>query len=159
MPKLKHNCKECNKVFYVFPSLDRVKFCSRKCYEKVWARTIPQLNKGKKLSQKHKIKLSNARKGKYIGDLNHQWKGSKAGISAFHYRVYFRRGKADCCEVCNKNDNSKKYDWANLTGKYDDINDYKKICISCHRKYDYKRRKNAIRYESRKRAESKKTIR
>ena len=30
----------------------------------------------------------------------------------------------------------KNYDWANLTGHYDDPNDYKRMCRSCHWKYD-----------------------
>jgi hypothetical protein len=34
----------------------------------------------------------------------------------------------------------KRYEWANLTGRYDDVKDYARMCISCHRKYDKKRR-------------------
>jgi len=34
----------------------------------------------------------------------------------------------------------KRYEWCNLTGKYEDIMDYARMCIPCHRKYDKKRR-------------------
>jgi len=30
----------------------------------------------------------------------------------------------------------KRYQWASLTGDYADINDYKRMCQSCHAKYD-----------------------
>ena len=42
-------------------------------------------------------------------------------------------------------DESKKYDWANLTGNYNDPKDYKRMCKSCHLRYDWpKRRKPKI---------------
>ena len=31
---------------------------------------------------------------------------------------------------------SKIYDWANLTGKFYDVNDYKQMCRSCHSIFD-----------------------
>jgi len=67
---------------------------------------------------------------------NPNWKGSKAGYAALHYRVYKERGKPQCCDVCKTKDKSKRYQWANLTGKFEDINDYKRMCQSCHSKYD-----------------------
>jgi len=42
------------------------------------------------------------------------------------------------CEVCGAKDQNRSYDWANLTGKYDDPSDYKRMCRSCHWKYDKK---------------------
>lgn len=138
--RIKKKCKLCKNTFYVVPSLKRLKCCSIKCSQIIWAQTIPKLNKGKKLSKKHRMAMSKARKGKYLGELSPNWKGDNLTISGFHYRVYRARGKANHCEICNKNDKNKKYDWANLTGNYKDIFDYKKMCISCHRKYDHKRR-------------------
>ena len=45
-------------------------------------------------------------------------------------------GDADICEMDN-NHKSNKYEWANISGNYlKDINDWKKMCPSCHRKYD-----------------------
>jgi hypothetical protein len=70
--------------------------------------------------------------------LNNNWKGDKASYAAFHYRMKALRGSPKKCEVCNTVDLKRTYDWANLTGKYDDPNDYKRMCRSCHWKYDRK---------------------
>jgi len=67
---------------------------------------------------------------------NHQWLGDKAGYGACHDRVKRARGMPKKCEVCGTDDPKKTYHWANLTGNYSDINDYKRMCQSCHWKYD-----------------------
>lgn len=72
-------------------------------------------------------------------DQSYQWKGDSASYDAFHLRVYKERGKPKSCEVCGCHD-KKYYDWANLTGNYSNVNDYKRMCRSCHRKYDISRR-------------------
>jgi hypothetical protein len=69
-------------------------------------------------------------------DTNNNWKGSMAGYQAFHRRLDASKGRPKKCEICGTIDDHKKYDWANLTGKYDDPNDYKRMCRSCHWKYD-----------------------
>lgn len=59
--------------------------------------------------------------------------------SHYHQSVRRKRGKPNQCDVCgSKNDVSKTYEWANLTGKYQDINDYQRMCRSCHRNHDKK---------------------
>jgi hypothetical protein len=68
-----------------------------------------------------------------------QWKGDNAGYSGFHVRVDRLRGKPKRCESCGLSDENRKYHWANLTGNYSDVWDYKRLCVSCHRKYDYAR--------------------
>jgi len=68
------------------------------------------------------------------GNNNDSWKGDNAGIAAFHKRLKNERGIADHCELCNK---GVHFEWANLTGNYKDINDYKMMCKSCHAKYDH----------------------
>ena len=55
-----------------------------------------------------------------------------------HKRVRTLRGSPHKCEVCGIDDTSIWYDWANLTGKYDDPDDYKRMCRRCHSKYDKK---------------------
>ena len=67
-------------------------------------------------------------------------KETKFGYAALHYRVYTIYGNPKKCDVCNLKDKNRKYHWANLTGKFEDIDDYKRMCISCHRKYDNKRK-------------------
>jgi len=47
-----------------------------------------------------------------------------------------RHGLVDRCDVCGTTEPGKHYDWANLTGRYEDVNDYKRMCRSCHFKHD-----------------------
>ena len=57
--------------------------------------------------------------------------------SLIHRQVERVLGKPKICENCG--DTTKnKYDWANISGLYkDDITDYIRLCISCHRLYDF----------------------
>lgn len=71
------------------------------------------------------------------------WKGSGAKYNALHKRVMEARGRPKLCEVCGTSDPSKKYDWASLTGKLDDVNDFKRMCRMCHWHYD-KRQKHPV---------------
>lgn len=71
-------------------------------------------------------------------NLNNNWKGKDATYTAFHYRIQALKGRPLLCEVCGTTASYKTYDWANLTGRYDDPNDYKRMCRSCHWKYDKK---------------------
>lgn len=84
------------------------------------------------------IKARKAVKRNQWGDLNHMWKGDEASINKFHTRLYRRLGKPSKCDVCLTTDKNKSYDWANLTGNYSDISDFKRMCRSCHWKYDKK---------------------
>jgi hypothetical protein len=87
----------------------------------------------KKLGVKSRV----AKKRDQRGDKNSSWKGDIASYEAFHKRVYSLRGSPSVCEECGTTE-SKNYDWANITGKYEDVNDYKRMCRSCHAKYDNK---------------------
>lgn len=69
------------------------------------------------------------------GALNPRWKGEKASYSAKHYRVERLRGQPRKCEVCGTT-TAKIFEWANLSGLYDDPNDYKRMCGSCHKRHD-----------------------
>lgn len=89
----------------------------------------------KKLGIKSRIPY----KRNQLGENNSYWKGSEATYAALHYRVESKRGKPHFCEACGTMD-ATRYEWANLTGRYDDIMDYSRMCVSCHRKYDRKRR-------------------
>ena len=88
--------------------------------------------------RKANYKCRIAKKRDQIGINNDSWKGEKVGYSAFHRRLEATRGRPKKCEVCGTNDSQKTYDWANLTGHYDDPKDYKRMCRSCHWKYDGK---------------------
>lgn len=83
------------------------------------------------------IKTRPAVKRNQWGGNNHMWKGDEASKDALHRRLYSRYGKPKICGSCGTT-KSKHYDYANLTGKYEDIEDYLPMCRSCHCKYDDK---------------------
>lgn len=70
------------------------------------------------------------------GSSNNNWKEKGVKYSALHHRVWSAKGKPKRCDVCGIDKPNIIYEWANLTGKYDDVNDYKRMCHSCHCKYD-----------------------
>lgn len=74
------------------------------------------------------------------GEKNHMWAGDDAGYKALHLRVYARRGAPSSCSVCGTTEASR-YEWANLTGNYQDVNDYQRMCVTCHRQFDAARRR------------------
>lgn len=65
-----------------------------------------------------------------------KWKeGKDLHYGTFHKRVAKKRGKANHCERCDVK-GVRKYEWANISGNYHDVNDYIQLCVSCHRKFD-----------------------
>ena len=86
--------------------------------------------------RRHGIPTRIAAKRDQRGPRNHMWKGKEAGYQAFHLRVQSLRGIPQHCEDCGTSEPSRWYDWANLTGQYDDPSDYKRLCRSCHWKMD-----------------------
>jgi len=63
------------------------------------------------------------------------------GYMGKHKRIWTRLGKAFHCEdsFCNKK--SKTFGWANISGKYEEsTTDWKQLCMSCHKKFDFKKR-------------------
>lgn len=68
------------------------------------------------------------------------WGGEHASYSAFHKRLYKIKGLPKRCEVCGLQDGNRAYHWANLTGRFFDINDYKRMCCPCHTNYDNSKR-------------------
>lgn len=72
------------------------------------------------------------------GDGHQNWRGAEATVEAKHFRIITVRGKpASCVWGCIS---PTRYEWANLTGDYDDMWDYAAMCVSCHRRYDNARR-------------------
>lgn len=89
------------------------------------------------IMRRHGIKARVAAKRDQTGERNSSWKGSDAGKQAFHRRLYSRHGKPTCCLVCGTT-SAKAYDYANISGRYEDLEDYMPLCRSCHAKYDGK---------------------
>jgi hypothetical protein len=56
-------------------------------------------------------------------------------------RVGAARGRPSHCSICDTTSSETKYEWANLTGNYQDVNDYARMCVTCHRRFDAARRK------------------
>lgn len=87
--------------------------------------------------RRHGIKSRVPAKRDQWGENNPTWKGNDAGKQALHRRLYSRFGKPSKCSVCGTEE-AKHYDYANLTGRYEDLDDYTPMCRSCHWKYDDK---------------------
>jgi len=85
--------------------------------------------------KRHGVKARKAAKRDQWGDKNSSWKGDDAGYQAMHRRLYSQFGKPRICGVCGTTD-AKCYDYANLTGQYEDPDDYLPMCRSCHWKFD-----------------------
>lgn len=79
---------------------------------------------------------------------NHpEWKGIFAKRVAKHQWVQRRKGKPKFCEHCGIKDKNKVYDWANIDHKYKrNIDDYIRLCRSCHRKYDMENNNYKVAY-------------
>lgn len=75
------------------------------------------------------------------GAKNPLWKGADAGCQALHLRVAAARGTPNYCACCDATDSGLRYEWANLSGRYEDIRDYARMCVSCHRLLDANRRR------------------
>lgn len=129
--KKKRHCLVCCKIFFVDPGVvhdGNGIYCSRSCLGK---QTI-----------KIKKPWIYCKKGSEC----YQWKGNSVGYGAAHDRVKKYRGTPKKCEICGTT-KAKRFEWASLTKKYWDSNDYVRLCCSCHRKKDktflnWKRTKN-----------------
>ena len=82
-----------------------------------------------------KIKQRIPKKRNQNGENNDSWKGDKASYAALHIRVQKIRGNPKKCEDCETK-TAKRYEWASISKKYHDINDYKRLCKKCHLKLD-----------------------
>ena len=109
-------------------------------------------NKGKKCPQLSKSRIGKIpwNKGKkfseFSGKNNYAWKGDKASYSAIHKWVARCKGFPDVCDICGKKgkyyirkNGTKVWSihWSNKSRKYlRNLDDWIKLCVSCHRKYD-----------------------
>lgn len=68
----------------------------------------------------------------------YRWKGDNAGVVAMHRWVEKWKGTPKKCEVCGT-EKKGMYDWANVDHSYKRVlEDYIRMCRSCHRNYDIK---------------------
>lgn len=99
----------------------------------------PKGYKVQRILQRYLPQRRVAAKRDQSGEKNSSWKGDQAGYQALHLRVEAARGKPSECSLCDTT--TGRFEWANLTGDYTNINDYARMCIVCHRRYDLERRK------------------
>lgn len=114
-------CRRCSKLGHGWPEgyRERQSIAQKKRFE--W--DTPK-NKGKKMPE-------------ITGENNYLWKGEAVGIKNLHHWVKRHKGKPSLCEHCGTTI-AKAYDWANIDHKYRRrLEDFIRLCRSCHRKYDY----------------------
>lgn len=71
------------------------------------------------------------------GGVPHNFKGEAVGYYALHSWIRRHYGSPKECCLCGENNPSKRYEWANISGKYKrDINDFIRLCKKCHNNLD-----------------------
>jgi hypothetical protein len=122
-------------------------FCSRSCYDVSRKETAKYQYFGQPGNpREYKIceycgeRAWIMKLGRFCSVQCSKMKGNQVGYSAFHFRVYKRKGKAFGCAQCGLVDSNTRYEWANLTGHYEDVDDYVSMCQPCHGRYDSERR-------------------
>lgn len=73
---------------------------------------------------------------------HYRWKGDKVGYHALHHWINKKLGHPLVCEHCGQS--GKRLEWANIDHKYRRVlEDWIRLCKSCHCKYDLNINKNA----------------
>lgn len=67
------------------------------------------------------------------------WLTDDLSYHGAHQRVYKARGRADRCSVPDCGTGSTRFEWANMTGDYGNVGDYKPMCRTHHRRFDQAR--------------------
>ena len=101
---------------------------------------LPWIGHSKPHTKEAKKKMSLAKMGKRGKESNKFGKfktDAKYKYGSIHTWMNYHFGKPMKCEHC-KNTDKKRYDWANISGKYLRIKeDWYRLCRSCHIKYDH----------------------
>lgn len=133
----------CGKSFNAFASkakFGRAKHCSRKCAG-VSRRAKRPLCKG----CGNKVKLSKneycswqCRAKHFRGENHYRWIKGDVNYKTLHSQIGVLHGRISKCEMCGT-ENAKKYDWASKGHTYTrNIEDWVRVCVSCHRRLDGK---------------------
>lgn len=93
--------------------------------------------RGHPVSPETRAKIGNANTFERHGN----WKGDGVGYVSLHEWIRRVRGEPTTCEFCGKTGlRGRRIHWANKSRKYKrDINDWLRLCASCHWKYDHGR--------------------
>lgn len=103
------NCQVCNtKIMRLYAHRPN-KYCSRECYYLFL---------------------------KQNGDKVSGYKGEAVGYAGIHAWVRRRLGRPSECRHCGV-EGDRMYHWANVSGQYKrDTNDWVRLCVPCHHKFD-----------------------
>lgn len=91
------------------------------------------------------ILLRKGVKRNQFGKNNSNWKNNPS-YRTLHMRVEYQRGKPNRCDECGNNNPNIKYEWANISGYYKDVYDFKRLCIKCHKKQHLRMRDSKGRF-------------
>lgn len=100
---------------------------------------IPKGYKAQRIIERYIPQRRSTAKRDQTGDKNDSWRGDSAEYKALHLRVQNARGKPSLCSRCGTT--KGRFEWANLTGDYADVDDYERMCVRCHREFDFKGRR------------------
>lgn len=116
-------------------------------------RKIKEARATQVITKEHKRKIGHTLKNLWTsGALKKEewwiWKGDKVGYMGLHKRVRKELGTPDTCEYCGKSGLSgRQIHWANKSGEYHtDLDDWIRLCVSCHHKYDKNRVSDPLRF-------------
>jgi len=100
-------------------------------------------NWGKHLSEETRYRIGIKQKG----ENNWNWTGEHPKYWAAHKWVTRHYGKPDTCEMCGKSGlKAQKINWASIGHLYlRSRNNWLRLCVKCHRKYDRKYNAKHIR--------------
>lgn len=107
---------------------------------------LPRGFKAQNIIRRYGIPTRSTAKRDQRGEKNHMWRGESANYQALHLRVESVRGKPNRCARCWTT--VGRFEWANRTGNYNDIKDYVRLCVPCHRRFDAARRRETGRRTS-----------
>lgn len=112
----------------------RIKLKGR-IFTEEWKRKIGLAQIGRKRSESTKLKMSLSAKRE---ELSRNWVGDSVKYNGLHAWIRRQLGDPETCEFCKKSGlTGKKIHWANKSHEYKrDINDWIRLCATCHYKYD-----------------------
>lgn len=140
----KNKCSSCNKELANNKPGYKHKLCKSCCKKgiKLSAETRKNMSVariGIKFSENHISNLRNHLKKINVKGKNYK---ENAGYHAIHKWIQDVLGKPKICVFC-RSTTEKRYEWANLSGKYlRDKKDFVRLCKSCHERFDKKRKIN-----------------
>lgn len=100
-------------------------------------------NKGSFRKGEHRSPDTEFKKGRTPFNSGYRlFNGAKSEYKSLHYWVYKTRGVPTECVECGS---TERLQWANISQQYlKDETDWQSMCIFCHQKYDWSKRKELI---------------